>query len=47
MLVYYETHPDVRDAIAREKMLKKWRRAWKLQLIESLNPQWRDLYEEL
>ena len=47
MLVYYETYPDVRDAIAREKMLKKWRRAWKLQLIESLNPQWRDLYEEL
>ncbi len=35
------------DAILREKRLKKWRRAWKLELIERHNPQWRDLYEEL
>ena len=47
LLVYYESYQDVRDAIAREKALKKWRRAWKLQLIETNNPQWRDLYESL
>jgi hypothetical protein len=35
------------DAILREKRLKKWRRAWKLELIERHNPQWRDLYQEL
>jgi hypothetical protein len=35
------------DAILREKRIKKWRRAWKLELIESDNPQWRDLYDEL
>jgi putative endonuclease len=35
------------DAILRERRIKKWRRAWKLELIESQNPQWRDLYEEL
>ena len=46
-LVYYEEFGDVRDAIAREKQLKKWRRAWKLDLIEKDNPQWRDLYETL
>jgi len=47
LLVYYECYQDVREAIAREKTLKKWRRAWKLQLIEPNNPQWRDLYETL
>ena len=47
LLVYYEFYQYVRDAIAREKTLKKWRRAWKLQLIEANNPQWRDLYESL
>jgi putative endonuclease len=44
LLVYVESYPDVRDAIARERMLKKWRRAWKLKLIEASNPQWQDLY---
>ena len=44
MLVYYEIFPDVRDAIAREKELKKWRRKWKLELIESMNADWDDLY---
>jgi putative endonuclease len=47
LLVYYESYQDVRDAIDREKALKKWRRAWKIQLIETNNPQWRDLYEGL
>jgi putative endonuclease len=47
MLVWYESYADVREAIAREKKLKKWNRAWKLQLIESANPTWRDLYLEL
>jgi len=47
LLVYYEVYQDVRDAIVREKALKKWRRAWKLKLIESANPQWQDLYESL
>ena len=35
------------EAIQREKQLKKWRRVWKVELIESTNPQWRDLYEEI
>ncbi len=46
-LVWYETCPDVREAIAREKLLKKWNRKWKLALIEKSNPQWRDLYDEV
>jgi putative endonuclease len=46
-LVYYEAHGSAEAAIVREKQLKKWRRSWKLELIESLNPEWRDLYEEL
>ncbi len=41
-LVYYETFSDVRDAIDREKNLKKWKRAWKLELIENRNPYWDD-----
>jgi putative endonuclease len=44
-LVWYETHPTMLDAIAREKQIKRWRRAWKLALIEAENPQWRDLSE--
>ena len=43
-LVYVEEHARITDAIAREKHLKKWRRAWKLDLIESVNPGWVDLY---
>jgi putative endonuclease len=42
-LVYYETHPNIIDAIRREKHLKKWNRAWKLELIEKVNPEWKDL----
>ena len=46
-LVYYEAHDSAEAAFVREKQLKKWRRAWKIELIESLNPEWRDLYEEI
>jgi putative endonuclease len=47
MLVYSETFEDIGFAIEREKRLKKWNRAWKLELIEKLNPDWHDLYETL
>lgn len=46
-LVYFEEHDDIRDAIIREKRLKKWDRQWKLRLIEETTPGWRDLYELL
>lgn len=46
-LVWYEQFEDIRDAIDREKGLKKWRRAWKITLIEDANPEWKDLYEGL
>jgi putative endonuclease len=44
-LVYVETYKDVRDAIHREKCLKKWNRSWKIRLIEETNPEWKDLSE--
>jgi putative endonuclease len=47
MLVYFEEHQDIDEAIRREKRLKRWRRQWKLDLIESKNQQWRDLWIEL
>jgi len=46
-LVYYETFPDIRQAIAREKQLKNWKRAWKNRLVESVNPDWKDLSQDL
>lgn len=46
-LVWYEQHATMESAIAREKALKKWNRAWKLKLIEETNPQWRDLWAEI
>ncbi len=46
-LVYFEEYSDIRDTIAREKQLKKWNRNWKLQLIEKMNPKWKDLFYEL
>jgi putative endonuclease len=46
-LVFVEFHETMEDAIMREKRIKRWRRAWKLALIEQHNPQWRDLYDEL
>ena len=46
-LVYYEVHNNVGSALTREKQIKKWRRAWKLRLIEEKNPEWKDLYKEI
>jgi putative endonuclease len=46
-LVYYEQHLDMTAAITREKQLKKWNRAWKIELIEHVNPQWRDLWSKI
>ena len=43
-LMWFEVHEDVHAAIAREKELKKWRRDWKIRLIEDSNPEWDDLY---
>ncbi len=43
-LVYYELHADMAEAIRREKQLKKWNRAWKIELIEKENPKWGDLW---
>ncbi len=42
-LVWFETHRDIHEAIAREKAIKHWRRPWKIALIEKDNPEWRDL----
>ena len=42
-LVYYEIHPNAESAITREKRMKKWRRVWKIGLIEQSNPNWNDL----
>lgn len=47
MLVYFEEYSDVRDAITRETQMKRWKRDWKIELIESLNPEWKDLLYEL
>ena len=44
ILVYYEVHENAESALTREKKIKRWRRAWKLGLIENSNPEWRDLY---
>ena len=44
-LVWYELHENMESAIEREKRLKEWKRAWKLELIESVNPDWQDLYQ--
>ncbi|MEX6506695.1 GIY-YIG nuclease family protein [Jiella sp. M17.18] len=46
-LVWYEEHFDIRDAIAREKAMKKWPRARKIALIEAMNPDWSELYRGL
>jgi putative endonuclease len=46
-LVYFELHDDMVSAISREKQLKKWNRAWKLELIERQNPEWKELWESI
>jgi len=46
-LVYYEIHDDIHEAARRERLMKKWKRDWKIELIEKSNPQWHDLYEDL
>lgn len=46
-LVYYEGTSDVYGALTREKQMKKWKRAWNIELIEEGNPHWRDLYDEV
>ena len=45
-LVWFEQHATMDSAILREKRIKKWNRAWKLQLLEAANPEWRDLAED-
>ena len=47
ILVYYEAHGNAENAIMREKQIKKWRRNWKLRLIEESNPHWKDLYNDI
>src|SRR5687768_16782868 len=46
-LVWYEQHPAMESAIAREKAIKEWKRAWKIELIEHANPRWQDLYPDI
>ena len=46
-LVWYEVHGEMESAILRENSLKAWRREWKLELVETSNPDWRDLYDEI
>ncbi|WP_416305718.1 GIY-YIG nuclease family protein [Neptunicella sp. SCSIO 80796] len=46
-LVYFEQHENMAAAIIREKQIKKWKRAWKIELIESNNPAWNDLYQSI
>ncbi len=47
ILVWFETHSDIHAAIAREKRLKRWNRAWKVKLIEENNSGWNDLYDRM
>ena len=46
-LVWYEPHTDILEAITREKQLKRWNRDWKINLIQSANPAWHDLYPRI
>lgn len=46
-LVWFEQHDTMESAIGREKAIKEWRRAWKLELIEAFNPDWQDLFPKL
>ena len=46
-LVYFEAYDDIHEAITREKRMKKWKREWKIELIEKDNPTWKDLYHHI
>ena len=46
-VVWYEMHDEAESAILREKQLKKWNRLWKIELIEKMNPEWRDLFQDI
>ena len=46
-MVWYELHETPESAIIREKQIKKWKREWKLRVIEKMNPNWNDLYDSL
>lgn len=46
-LVWFELHDEMQAAIEREKNIKAWQRAWKIEMIEQANPEWRDLYQDL
>ncbi len=46
-LIYYELGEDVRSAIHRETCLKRWKRSWKIEIIEKMNPTWKDLYFDI
>ncbi|HET6490883.1 MAG TPA: GIY-YIG nuclease family protein [Syntrophales bacterium] len=47
VLVHYESYEHIHDALTREKRMKKWKRQWKISLIESMNPEWKDLYPQI
>jgi putative endonuclease len=47
MLIYYESHYRALEAIQREKNIKHWPRAWKVDLVRKMNPEWRDLHEDI
>ena len=47
LLVHFELHAGIEEAILREKQIKKWERKWKIRLVEKNNPYWRDLYSEI
>ncbi|MDD5416041.1 MAG: GIY-YIG nuclease family protein [Candidatus Daviesbacteria bacterium] len=46
-LVYFEQHQDINEAILREKQIKKWKRFWKIKLINKMNPKWKDLFNSI
>jgi putative endonuclease len=46
-LVYFEEFKDIKEAILREKQMKKWKRFWKIKLIEKVNPNWEDIYSNI
>jgi len=46
-LVWYEIHGDIEQAVLREKRIKRWNRDWKVNLIQAMNPGWRDLFDEI